>query len=112
MYYRDAYGALEYGPVDDENFTTPGDSKEDFKYILGTDHNTLEIDSEPFVDDEPKLAILACPSGKRRKGPWKVFANVTTLKDSDVPGGKKCNCLPIEIYTYNSTEEYGAYVYN
>lgn len=36
---------------------------------------------------------LACPSDKKGKGPWQIFANIEGLKDKDMQGGKVKKCV-------------------
>lgn len=40
--------------------------------------------------------FLACPAGPDNTAPFKIFANVSALKDADVPGGRLSACIGID----------------
>ena len=47
--------------------------------------------------------FLACPAGPNGTAPYQVFANVSALKDADVPGGDLSACIGFDalavVYT-------------
>ena len=99
-------GNPPYGLPDGVDYDSPG-----FSYIPQTEYGDLYVqtyDSEGISD---RRGFLACPSGKNYTGPWQVFADLEGLKDSDVTGGKLCECLPMGVITWNATDADGPYQY-
>lgn len=47
--------------------------------------------------------FLACPAGPSCTGPYQVFADVSALKDSDVPGGKLSDCIGFDALAVEYT---------
>lgn len=108
VYVREK-GALIYGLADTPYvYPVAGEETPNWSYTPGTEYGNLY--AQPLNSDVTK-GFLACPSGKNFTGPWQVFADLEGLKDSDVTGGKLCECLPIDIITSNTTDGDGVYQY-
>lgn len=52
--------------------------------------------------------FLACPAGPNGTAPFKVFANVSALKDADVPGGSLNACIGFDALAGEYTESVSA----
>ena len=48
--------------------------------------------------------FLACPAGPNNTAPFKVFADVSALKDADVPGGSVSACIGFDALVGEYTE--------
>lgn len=48
--------------------------------------------------------FLACPAGPNGTAPFKIFADVSALKDADVPGGSISACIGFDALVGEYTE--------
>lgn len=79
-----------------------GALQQPFKFTPGPEFSTFQFDDHGF---------LACPTDEDKGFPYQVFVTLDSLSDSDVPLGKKDNCIGFEAITISYGQKFAAWQY-